>query len=357
MSARVVFLLEGTGVYGGVKVVFQQAELLEKQGFQVTVAGKEPAPNWFPVRVPYRYVPSFDPVFLPEADLTVATFWTTLEPALRLPWGKKVHYCQGFEGNYVEAGPHLDEIMATYRLPMPAWVVSPHLGELVTHRFGRPTFLLTPPLDPLFAPSPWKRRPRNPPRILVTGPFHFRWKGVKVALEAIRILRKEGFNCELWRVSPSPLSEDEARYLVADRFFHGLPSAKVARIVRQCDVLLATSLEEGFGLPVLESLASGVPVIASDIPAFRFVGGDAVRYVTPGDAKETARSVLDLFRSAPSWDAYRRAGLQRAGFFSASSVGPRLREAVRWALEDHPFRAPGPLASASSSLARTTRQG
>src|SRR5439155_11778632 len=48
---------------------------------------------------------------------------------------------------------------------------------------------------------------------------------------------------------------------------------QVAAVYRRADVLLLTSEREGFGLPVLEALACGTPVVASDIPALRQTGG------------------------------------------------------------------------------------
>jgi glycosyltransferase involved in cell wall biosynthesis len=51
------------------------------------------------------------------------------------------------------------------------------------------------------------------------------------------------------------------------------------------------SLHEGFGLPLAEAMAAGVPAVASDIPALREVGGEAVRYANPRDAEGFAAAV------------------------------------------------------------------
>jgi glycosyltransferase involved in cell wall biosynthesis len=52
-------------------------------------------------------------------------------------------------------------------------------------------------------------------------------------------------------------------------------------VVKNASLLVAPSLHEGFGLTVLEGMASGVPVLASDIPAHREVGGNSIRYFDP----------------------------------------------------------------------------
>jgi glycosyltransferase involved in cell wall biosynthesis len=54
------------------------------------------------------------------------------------------------------------------------------------------------------------------------------------------------------------------------------------------------SLIEGLGLPLLEAMAAGVPVVASDIPVFREVAGDAATLLDPSDAAGWARAILDV---------------------------------------------------------------
>ena len=56
---------------------------------------------------------------------------------------------------------------------------------------------------------------------------------------------------------------------------------KLLSVVKNASLLVAPSLHEGFGLTVLEGMASGVPVLASDIPAHREVGGNSIRYFDP----------------------------------------------------------------------------
>lgn len=333
MAERIVFLLEGTGLFGGTKVAFQQAELLSQQGFAVTVVAREPKPSWFPLRVTFRQVPDFSPVFLPEAELIVATFWTTIEPAMRLPWGRKVHYCQGFESIYAPTRDQQEKIERSYSHPIPAWVVSPGLARLLEERFQRPSFLLPPPLDPLFSPLRFKRAPRRVPRIVVPGPLEFRWKGVETALHALRLMRSWGMRCELWRISQYPLGDEERKLLQPDRYFWNIPPPNVASLLRASDLLLAPSWEEGFGLPLLEAMASGVPAVASDIDAFRFLSDDVLPLVPPGDPRAMAEAAMELLRSPLRWRSVRQAGLARAKAFASANAVRRLLAGVRWILD------------------------
>lgn len=96
----------------------------------------------------------------------------------------------------------------------------------------------------------------------------------------------------------------------------------LAAVYRRSALVLLTSEREGFGLPVLEALACGTEVVASDIEALREVGGTAIDYCPPDGVNEWIKTVVERLREAgtdpAAAAARRRAGLARAAAFSWS---------------------------------------
>jgi len=94
----------------------------------------------------------------------------------------------------------------------------------------------------------------------------------------------------------------------------------LAALYRRTALVLLPSEREGFGLPVVESLACGTPIVVSDLPVLREVGGPAVEYSPVGDAAQWGAHVLALLRERESnqarWAARRDAGIARAALFS-----------------------------------------
>jgi glycosyltransferase involved in cell wall biosynthesis len=81
----------------------------------------------------------------------------------------------------------------------------------------------------------------------------------------------------------------------------------IARLFGGAKAFVFPSFAEGFGLPPLEAMASGVPVVCSDIPVFREVYGDAVLYVDPNRPESIAAAVRALLID-PSLSSDLRAG-------------------------------------------------
>jgi glycosyltransferase involved in cell wall biosynthesis len=73
----------------------------------------------------------------------------------------------------------------------------------------------------------------------------------------------------------------------------GLPDREVAALLAGARALLLPSFAEGYGLPVPEALAAGVPVIASDLPALREAGGEAPDYLDPLDGLGWMAAIRD----------------------------------------------------------------
>lgn len=318
-------------MFGGVKVVLQQANLLSRRGHDVVVVCPGEPPSWFPLEAALLQPPGLDPKDLPEADVTVATYWTTIPRALAGAKGEIVHYCQGFEGIYTHNRDEHDAIDEAYRAPIPAMAVSPHLADLLAERFGRPARVVPQPLEPYWRPRRWRRSPSRRPRILVTSPFEIDWKGVATSLRAVVELRRRGFDCELVRLSQWPLSEAESAVAEPDEFHEHLPPSRVPELVRSCDLLLAASWEqEGFGLPVLEAMACGVPVVASDVSCFRAWASDAVRLVPFDEPGAFAEAAHEILLDRRTWRQLRRRGLAVAGGYRETRSAAVAHEVMGW---------------------------
>lgn len=80
--------------------------------------------------------------------------------------------------------------------------------------------------------------------------------------------------------------------------------------------LVQPSVYEGFGLPIVESMASGCPVVASDIPTLREVVGRAAILVPPNDIAGFGHALVALARSADQRRDLASAGIDRAKLFS-----------------------------------------
>jgi len=76
------------------------------------------------------------------------------------------------------------------------------------------------------------------------------------------------------------------------------------------------TLAEGFGLPVLEAMAGGLPVIASDLPVLREVGGDAALWFDPRDLRSIADALRTVSTRPEILPGMAAAGLAQAGQFS-----------------------------------------
>ena len=87
-----------------------------------------------------------------------------------------------------------------------------------------------------------------------------------------------------------------------------LPPPALAALYRRATVVLLPSAREGFGLPIVEAMACGTPVIATDMPVTREVGGPAARYAGLNDIRQWRDSVLEVLleRQDPELSAARR---------------------------------------------------
>jgi glycosyltransferase involved in cell wall biosynthesis len=105
------------------------------------------------------------------------------------------------------------------------------------------------------------------------------------------------------------------------------------RLYAESTALVFPTRFEGFGLPPLEAMARGCPVIVADIPVMHEVAGDAALYVDPTDPAAIARAIGSVLDSADERSRMSRAGLARAADFSWDTTAAATRAALLGTLQ------------------------
>jgi glycosyltransferase involved in cell wall biosynthesis len=100
------------------------------------------------------------------------------------------------------------------------------------------------------------------------------------------------------------------------RFLGWTSDADVEGLLGHCDAFVFPSLYEGFGLPVLEAMARGVPVACSDRGSLAEVAGDAAVLFEPADPAAIAAALERVLGDAPTAERLRVAGRARAARFT-----------------------------------------
>jgi glycosyltransferase involved in cell wall biosynthesis len=95
-----------------------------------------------------------------------------------------------------------------------------------------------------------------------------------------------------------------------------IDDAQLARLYQAASVFLFPSFEEGFGIPVLEAMAGGVPVVTSKVSSMPEVGGEAALYVDPHSPADIARKVAQAVEDSALREALIQKGLARASEFT-----------------------------------------
>ena len=113
------------------------------------------------------------------------------------------------------------------------------------------------------------------------------------------------------------------------RFLGYLPEETLAVMYRLAAVFVFPSLYEGFGLPPLEAMASGTPVVTSNVSSLPEVAGDAAFLVDPYDPQAIADGIRRVVTDRVLHDDLHHKGLARARQFSWETSVRRVREIYR----------------------------
>ena len=129
---------------------------------------------------------------------------------------------------------------------------------------------------------------------------------------------------------PSAYKEDLLRLISAYNlqkkviFLHNVEDTELPVIFRMATLFLYPSMYEGFGIPILEALTSGVPVITSKGSCFEETGGNAARYVAHDDAEELATAICEIAENGTLAQQMITEGYLHAALFSDENIANSL---------------------------------
>ncbi len=117
------------------------------------------------------------------------------------------------------------------------------------------------------------------------------------------------------------------------RFIDFVASEDLNALYSGAEIFVFPSLLEGFGLPIIEAMAAGVPIITSNTSALAEIGKDSAVLVDPKNPTAIARAMGDLLADASLRDMLRTRGLARAQEFSWSKMADETKEIYRHILK------------------------
>lgn len=109
------------------------------------------------------------------------------------------------------------------------------------------------------------------------------------------------------------------------RFLHNVPDADLPGLYSAASLLMMPSFHEGFGLPALEAMSCGTPVVVANRASLPEVVGEAGLLVDPDDPEDIAEALKRVLTQESERERMRRAGLERAEAFSWERVARETR--------------------------------
>ena len=219
-----------------------------------------------------------------------------------------------------------DEICALFGL-------DPAKVAVVPHGAGRP-----PDVEPVPEADLRARYGLGAGRVVLCVAAKRPHKNQGLLLQALQHLEQEVVVVLAGHAEPyeDELRAEAARRGAQDRvrFLEFVPDAELEGLWRLAECAAFPTLGEGFGLPVIEAMARGVPVACSDLPVLREVGGKVAHYFTPDDPAAAAAAI----EAARADTGARTAGPRRAARFTWEESARLHWEAYDRALAHHRYR-------------------
>ncbi|MBI5591134.1 MAG: glycosyltransferase family 4 protein [Deltaproteobacteria bacterium] len=330
---KIAYLLESTGLCGGVKVVFRQAEALMKRGHFVTIVSGEDYPDWFEGKVGFEKRDPFDPSVADSFEWVIGTTPRLILHHYRNKKNrmKLLHLIQGYEPDLEECRPFKNIIDDAYSLPIPRITVSESMAEKFSRRYPDQRFISVGQgleAEYFYPRSDTHVQLAPIDRIFLIGPLTISFKQIRVGLTAFKLVKDRKPHIKLIRISAVDTRCEEESLGLADEYLVHITPKAVGDALRSGNGILLSSSDsgEGFGLPALEAMACGVPVVLTDILSYRSFSSpcDYAEFAAHDSPEDLAAAAIKMIDDKVTRGHRIRRGLEVAGQFSYEHVAIAL---------------------------------
>lgn len=336
-TLKVAYVLPGQWLTGGMKMLMEQIRQLRQRGHYVRAVAYDNGSGT--VMPPWADVKADEEILLPrgaalhralrDANVVVLGWFDCIPQAVHS--GVPVLYWeQGHEVLFGDLlGGRLQATADSFRVamthPVAVAAVSPVVKDILRKQFGREAGLVPNGIDTVkFCPG--MRPHRN--RVLLVGNPRLKFKGFDTALRVLEKVHHVLGTLEVTWISQAPVQIAGNPFPV--NVVVNPPQDRLPELIRCHDVFLSASQYEGFGLPHLEAMASGVPVVSTDNGGIHAFGrpGENCLLADPGDVDSLAWAVVTVLRDESVAEYLSRMGRQTAEAMSWASATDQLEDAL-----------------------------
>ena len=378
-TMKINFTLYSTYMTGGVRAIFEVANRLSQRGHEVTLTSLEGDHSWFPLEAKVIYVekPNFikildpfkklksreslkyssiNPVLkqmkmgfeadlikplaeaIPDCDINIATWFLTSFAVYRSGKGKLFYFFMDFDELAEKHGYYFHQLFKeSLYLPFNIITISSWLKWWIKEKYNK---------DSIVCGVGIEHNVFYPRRSVLDDIFEYKVMGIF-----------RGFNykgdsdlIDAWNIVSEKIPEINHIIVCSKDTFKGLknnikfkytffesPSDnKLAELYSSCDLFVFASHIEGFGLPPLEAMACGTPVVTTDCKGVKeFVVDEENALLVPIKKPEVlAQSIIKLYNNPELSKKLRQNGLETAEKLSWERVVDVFEKAFKDALED-----------------------
>jgi len=296
INKSICYIIPTTNITGGVAVVCEHLNHLQKIGFKCLIASYDNKTDlsWFP-KQSVKVIPlKHNEKTIEKYHTVVATGWITAYELLLLNVKRKMYLVQSDETKFYPKGSYLKtRVRRTYKFPFECLTVAKWLQKFLKDNFNKQSLYIPNGINTdIFHPiTPLSPKPKNKKRILLEGAINIPFKGMKEAFEVVKDI-----DCEVWCVSSDGKPEPSWH---CDKFFEKVSMFDMPKIYSSCDILLKLSRVESFGYPPLEMMACGGVSVVSDIIGHHeyMIDNYNALFTNPKDIKKTKTILQNLIKN------------------------------------------------------------